>query len=106
MVCPRGLARPATDLDGVKDELLAAVLAGLGAFGTFGHGVLGQESPHHSRSALVLAVDALLWTDALVVLRNKKCKDECVSMVFYCLNHPLHYVTPALIGERRLKMVI
>lgn len=30
------------DLDRVKDELLAAVLAGLRAFGTFSHAVLGQ----------------------------------------------------------------
>ena len=30
-----------TDLDGVKDKLLAAVLAGLCTFGTLGHAVLG-----------------------------------------------------------------
>lgn len=69
-----------TNLDGVVDKLLAAVLAGLGAFGTFGHGVLGQESPHHSRSALVLAVDAFLWTDALVVLRDTNKRRKNVRM--------------------------
>lgn len=35
---PRGT----TDLDGVEDKLLAAVLAGLRAFGTLSHAVLGQ----------------------------------------------------------------
>lgn len=60
-----------SDLDCVKDKLLAAVLAGLGAFGTLSHAVLGQQATHHPRPALVLTVHALLRTHALVVLGQK-----------------------------------
>lgn len=55
-------------LDCVVDELFSAVLAGLCAFGTLGHAVLGQETPHHPRPAFVLTVNALLGTHALMVL--------------------------------------
>ena len=62
----------AANLDCVKDELFAAVLARLRAFGTLGHAVLGQQTTHHPRPALVLAVNALLRTHALVVLGQKE----------------------------------
>lgn len=57
-----------THLDCVEDELFAAVFAGLRAFGTLGHAVLGQQATHHPRPAFVLTVNALLRTHALVVL--------------------------------------
>ncbi len=57
-----------TDLDCVEDKLLAAVLAGLCAFGTLGHAVLGQQATHHPRPTFVLTVNALLRTHTLVVL--------------------------------------
>ena len=60
-----------TDLDCVKDKLFSAVLAGLRAFGTLRHAVLGQQTTHHPRPALVLTVNALLGTHTLVVLRQK-----------------------------------
>lgn len=59
-----------TDLDGVIDKLFATVLAWLCAFGTLSHGVLGQESPHHPCSTLVLTVNTLLGTNALVILKE------------------------------------
>lgn len=55
-------------LDGVEDELLGAVGAGLGALGALGQGVLGQQAPHHAGPALVLTVHTLLGTHALVAL--------------------------------------
>lgn len=55
-------------LDCVENELLAAVLAGLRAFGTLGHAMLRQQTTHHPRSALVLTVNTLLRTHTLVVL--------------------------------------
>lgn len=57
-----------TNLDCVEDKLLATVLAGLRTFGTLGQAVLGQQTPHHPRPTLVLTVNALLRTHALVVL--------------------------------------
>lgn len=57
-------------LDGVIDKLFATVLAWLCAFGTLSHGVLGQESPHHPCSTLVLTVNTLLGTNALVILEG------------------------------------
>lgn len=59
-----------TDLDGVEDKLLAAVLARLRALGTLGQAVLRQQPTHHPRPAFVLAVDALLGTHALVILNT------------------------------------
>lgn len=64
----RGSPRGPSHLDGVKDELLGAVGAGLGALGALGQGVLRQQAPHHAGPALVLAVHALLGTRALVAL--------------------------------------
>jgi len=67
---PAGQGSPwaPSHLDGVEDELLGAVGAGLGALGALGQRVLGQQAPHHARPALVLAVHALLGTRALVAL--------------------------------------
>lgn len=61
-----------TNLDGVVDKLFATVLAWLCAFRTLSHGVLSQESSHHSCSTLVLTVNTLLGTNALVILTEKK----------------------------------
>lgn len=61
-----------TYLDRVKDKLLAAVLAGLCAFGTLGHAVLGEQTTHHPRPTLVLTVNTLLRTHTLVVLGQKR----------------------------------
>lgn len=55
-------------LDCIIDELFATVFAGLCAFGTLSHAVLGQEPTHHPRSTFVLTVNTLLGTHALVVL--------------------------------------
>lgn len=55
-------------LDGVKDEFLGAVGAGLGALGALRGGVLGQQPPHHAGTTLVLTVHALLGAHALVAL--------------------------------------
>lgn len=57
-----------TDLDCVEHKFFATVLAGLCAFGTLGQAVLGQQTAHHSRPTLVLTVNTLLRTHALVVL--------------------------------------
>lgn len=57
-------------LDGVVDELFAAVLARLCTFWTLSHGVLGEEPPHHPCPTLILTVHTLLRTDALVVLEG------------------------------------
>lgn len=68
---PSGWPRPhgpRSHLEGVEDELLGAVGAGLRALGALGQGVLGQQAPHHAGPALVLAVHALLGTRALVAL--------------------------------------
>lgn len=59
------------DLDGIKDKLLAAVLARLRALGTLRHAVLGQEPTHHPGPALILTVNALLRTHTLVILMKK-----------------------------------
>lgn len=59
-----------TDLDCVEDKLLATVLAGLRAFGTLSHAVLGKEAAHHPRATLIFTIHALLRTDSLVVLRK------------------------------------
>lgn len=67
---PAGRGSPwvPSHLDGVEDELLGAVGAGLGALGALGQRVLGQQAPHHAGPTLVLAVHALLGTRALVAL--------------------------------------
>lgn len=67
-----------TYLDGIVDKLFAAILAGLSAFRTLRHGVLGEQPPHHPRPALILTVHALLRTDALVILRDRGEREENV----------------------------
>lgn len=55
-------------LDGIKDKLLGAVAARLGALRAFGGGMLGQQPAHHAGATLVLTVYTLLGTHALVAL--------------------------------------
>lgn len=55
-------------LDGVINKLLGTVGTGLGALGALRSGVLGQQSPHHAGTTLVLTVHALLGAHTLVTL--------------------------------------
>lgn len=65
-----------THLDGVVEELLGAVAAGLGALRTLGQHVLREQPAHHARPTLVLAVGALLGADPLVVLEREGRGEE------------------------------
>lgn len=67
---PQWTGQEGPHLDGVKNKLLGAVGTRLGALGALGGGVLGQQSPHHAGTTLVLTVDALLGAHALVTLKT------------------------------------
>lgn len=57
-------------LDGVINKLLGTVGTGLGALGALRSGVLGQQSPHHAGTTLVLTVHTLLGAHTLVTLKS------------------------------------
>lgn len=81
---PRALILVA--LDGVKHELLGAVGARLGALGALRGGMLGQQSPHHASTTLVLTVHTLLGAHALVVLKGLPTE---VTATKFALEAPL-----------------
>lgn len=65
---PRALVLVA--LDGIKDELLGAIGARLGALGALRGGMLGQQPSHHASTTLVLTVHTLLGAHPLMALKG------------------------------------
>lgn len=61
-------------LNSVKNKLLAAVWTWLSALRALRQGMLGQNTPHHTSATLVLAINALLRTAALVFLEGLACE--------------------------------
>lgn len=57
-------------LDGIKDELLGAIGARLGALGALRGGMLGQQPSHHASTTLVLTVHTLLGAHPLMALKG------------------------------------
>jgi hypothetical protein len=69
-------------LDSVKDKLLGAVGTRLGALGALRGGVLGQQSPHHAGTTLVLTVHTLLGAHALMALIGLPTEVTATELAF------------------------
>lgn len=89
-------AQEGPHLDGVKDELLGAVGARLGALGALRGGMLGQQPPHHAGPALVLTVHTLLGAHTLVALKGLPAE---VTATELALEAPLGAVVLQVCGQ-------